>query len=281
MSVMMTTCSIQGVVGATTLVLATTLDDCVWLIPFVVVLVSQSPPHQLLLARLHAFTFVVTLVTLTTLICIGTNIIGMMWIPALLSTNNEKVVDKSNKFDVILGGIGAALCWVIAAYFICKRWRKKQQRQQKQDQQLPILSSIGDDNVHNMTIAEPQREKNDYKSISQIGSDQGEDHTSTSLDESSSPKIYMVISLTLLGFSDEVAYFPSLLLGHVFSEVELIVGTFLSGCIMIAIVTLALAPCRPIIEWLDIHIKLWMVVTAFAVLLTIQVMVDIMMNSQD
>lgn len=41
---------------------------------------------------------------------------------------------------------------------------------------------------------------------------------------------------------------------------------------MVGIVTLALAPCRPLIEWLDDHVKVYMVVTVFAIVLTLQVL---------
>jgi hypothetical protein len=92
--------------------------------------------------------------------------------------------------------------------------------------------------------------------------------------DTASPQPMLVASLTVLGFLDELAYFPSLILGRIFSIPELCVGTLLAGLIMLAIVTIALAPFQPCIQWMDKHIKLHMVVTVFAIVLTVRVILE-------
>ena len=65
--------SYKGIAGATTLVLLTTLDDVVWLVPF---LVETDRPDgrssSLSLRILHGTTFVLTLVTLALSLCLVT-----------------------------------------------------------------------------------------------------------------------------------------------------------------------------------------------------------------
>jgi hypothetical protein len=99
------------------------------------------------------------------------------------------------------------------------------------------------------------------------------------VDDSSYPKPMLVVSLTFLGFLDELAYFPSLILGRIFSIPELCLGSLLAGLIMLAIVTIALVPFQPCIAWLDQHIKLYMVVATFAIVLTVRTVLEVFLRT--
>lgn len=250
----------QGVVGATLLVLATTLDDCVWLVPFVAAAAVPSSKRVVVVATLHALTFLVTLVGLAAIISIGT-----MLFATLMMMRHDKTGDtKLEDFDsIVLGIIGAALCWILAAYLIWKQWHKRQRDGGSSSSRSEEQQSV-------QTEGQRRDAKDNYGSILL----QDDDHDASDSVAIASPKVGMVAMLTLLGFLDELAYFPSLILGEIFSATELCLGTLLAGCIMIAIVTLALARCQPLIDWLDRHVKLFMVVTLFAIILTIEVIFD-------
>ncbi|KAG7373496.1 hypothetical protein IV203_034220 [Nitzschia inconspicua] len=260
-------CSYQGLLGATTLVLLTTIDDCVWLIPFLAV-----PPSRRGEGIVHALVFLTTLVMLSLGLCVVTVIVSTVLLSKTVETQVPSSSDHSTTIenaDLILGAIGALWCWAIAAYLIFKRWRKKRKKQQLETAQEALTTSEDDDNVQS---AAKERGGGNYGSIPPEDNQQHD----TDRRNGKPPKVGMVILLTFLGFLDELVYFPSLILGNIFSVAELSVGIFLAGCVMIAIVTVALAPCQPIIDWIDNHIKLYMVVTMFAILLTIQVIYDLL-----
>ncbi|KAG7340811.1 hypothetical protein IV203_024354 [Nitzschia inconspicua] len=258
-------CSYQGLLGATTLVLLTTIDDCVWLIPFLAV-----PPSRRGEGIVHALVFLTTLVMLSLGLCLVTVIVSTVLLSKTVEAQVQSSSDHSTTLenaDLILGAIGALWCWAIAAYLIFKRWRKKRKKQQLgRVQEASNNTSGGDDDTQSA------RGGGHYGSIPP---EENQQQDADSRNEKP-PNVGMVILLTFLGFLDELVYFPSLILGNIFSVAELIVGTFLAGCVMIAIVTVALAPCQPIIDWIDDHIKLYMVVTMFAILLTIQVIYDLL-----
>ena len=78
---------------------------------------------------------------------------------------------------------------------------------------------------------------------------------------------FVVMTLTLVGSIDEISYFPSLILGQVFTPVDIVIGTFIASICMILIVTLVLQPCLPCLEFLD-SIPLYAIVAFFALALT-------------
>jgi hypothetical protein len=264
--------SYKGIAGATTLVLLTTLDDVVWLVPF---LVDADRPdgRSSSLIILHGATFVLTLVTLALSLCLVTWL-GVMVVAVLSSStttlegDSQIAIESSlQEIDVILGITGATICWVLAACLVYKRWKKKRQRRERQLQQQ-LFEALEDDSI-------PTRRK-DYSSILLAAEPEGtaEDNDEEGNSGISSPKPMLVASLTFLGFLDELAYFPSLILGRIFSIPELCIGTLLAGLIMLAIVTIALVPFQPCIQWIDQHIKLYMVVTVFAFVLTVRVTLE-------
>ena len=263
--------SYKGIAGATTLVLLTTLDDVVWLVPF---LVETDRPDgrssSLSLRILHGTTFVLTLVTLALSLCLvtwlGMRIVAVWSLSTATSEVDSQISPLESsleEIDVILGITGATLCWILAACLVYKRWKKKRQRRERQLQQH-LFEALEDDNI-------PRTRRKDYSSIPPVAEPENDEEGNSGI---SSPQPMLVASLTFLGFLDELAYFPSLILGGIFSIPELCIGTLLAGLIMLAIVTIALVPFQPCIQWLDQHIKLYMVVTVFAIVLTVRVTLE-------
>lgn len=115
--------------------------------------------------------------------------------------------------------------------------------------------------------AATQKVSNQYGSIN---NDDYDEHA-----VSSKPSPWAVISFTTLGALDEVSYFPSLLLGGIFTPLDLCLGTFFAACIVLAVVTLFLAQCKPVLDFLD-RIPLYGIVAAFATVLTVDVIFDVM-----
>jgi hypothetical protein len=84
---------------------------------------------------------------------------------------------------------------------------------------------------------------------------------------------WTIVTLTISGALDEISYFPSLIIGHIFTGTELIVGTFITVLIMLCIVTQLLQYCQPLLHCLD-QIPLYGVITLYAIILTINLILD-------
>ena len=84
-----------------------------------------------------------------------------------------------------------------------------------------------------------------------------------------------VLSLTTIGFLDEISYFPALIIGNIFTGYELILGTLFAGLIMLGIQIFVANQFKPFITWLDDHVKLYGIIAIFATILTIQLIWDI------
>jgi len=267
MSIM--SCSFHGIVTATTLVLLTTLDDVIWLVPMVT---DYHRPGMLASSIIHAMTFVLTLVMLASILCFGTWLVMVLVYSSTSSgeTPEEGIAgsndDKTHLVDTVLGITGTTLCWILAGFLVYKRWRKRRRkREQEEYRNREITHTLNDD-----------REQEDYGTIPVTEPEVQDDHVDDDDKNNavSTPKPMLVISLTFLGFLDELAYFPSLILGRIFSIPDLCLGTFLAGLLLLAFVTIAMAPCRPCIDWLDQHLKLYMVVILFAIILTVRVALE-------
>jgi hypothetical protein len=86
---------------------------------------------------------------------------------------------------------------------------------------------------------------------------------------------WTVVSLTTLGFLDEISYFPALILGHIFSVWELVLGTFLAGILMLAIQVFLASQCQPLMDFLDQRVPLYGIIAVFATILTLHLLWDI------
>ena len=246
--------SLAKLIGATVTVTLTTADDAIWLVPY-------TAPYLPLPTRIiHGLLFVVTL---ELLVC------GCVAVSSLFqwAVNTKKASSDTNwpNNEIILGSIGAAICWAIAIFLFVKKCLKKRRRAaQKEWESL----NKSEKELHR---AATQKVSNQYGSIENAEEEEDEHCVS------SSPSPWAVISFTTLGALDEVSYFPSLLLGGVFTPFDLCLGTFLAACIVLVVVTVFLARCKPVLDFLD-RIPLYGIVAVFATVLTGGVMFDIFMD---
>lgn len=115
-----------GVLGATLIVTATTLDDTVWLVPY-----TCSTKISVSIRVLHAAIFVFTLESLAILCC-------------LTAQGVNRLVGERENNDWVFGAIGATCCWTIAGIlYIKKLLRKRQWRAQESSLQQPIDADYG------------------------------------------------------------------------------------------------------------------------------------------
>jgi hypothetical protein len=119
--------------------------------------------------------------------------------------------------------------------------------------------------------ATTQQVSNKYGSIHTDDEDENE--------ISSTPSPLAVVSFTALGALDEVSYFPSLLLGGIFTPFDLCLGTLFAAIIVLIVVTVFLSQFKPVLDFLD-RIPLYGIVAVFATVLTCDVLFDAMMNDK-
>lgn len=252
-----------GLIGATLTVAATTLDDAVWLVPYV-----SSPSIPLRTRTIHAIIFVGTLVGLGVACVIAAELISQA---VLLKDGNE---------DIVLGTAGALLCWVIAGLVYTKKMLKRRKRRLAAE-----AAAVGDQPG---SVGAPLSSGNNYQAIGAgpADDDNGDEASSSSSDSSlageisKDPSVWTVISLTTLGALDEISYFPALVVGKVFTPFDLLMGTFLAACLILSIVVFLLAKCKPLIRWLD-SIPLYGIVAMFATILTIGVVFDVVSGGKE
>ena len=248
--------SLAKLAGATVTVTLTTADDAIWLVPY-------TAPYLPLSTRItHCILFVFTLEFLA----IGCVAVSSFFHWAVASKNPSH--DETNDVEwpdeeIILGSIGAGICWVIAIVLFVRKILKKRRRAAATNRDALSLS---EKELHR---AATQKVSNQYGSIH--SGDESENEVS------SRPSPWAVISFTTLGALDEVSYFPSLLLGGVFTPLDLCLGTFFAACIVLVVVTVFLAQCKPVLDFLD-RIPLYGIVAVFATVLTVGVVIDVMMD---
>jgi hypothetical protein len=239
------TMKVAGLAGATLTVVVTTLDDAVWLVPYL-----ASPSLSLRAKALHAFLFVATLVSLAAACVMLAEVIQRT---AFSYANPEET-------EIILGAIGAGICWIIALVLFIRKMLKRRRRAEQarlvaEDPEVPPSSTPNETTYGSTHPHEEELNDEDWQE----------------LPSSMSP--WTVISLTALGALDELSYFPALILGGIFSPTELCLGTFLASILILVIVTCFLARLQPVVDCFD-RIPLYAIVAAFATLLTIETIFD-------
>ena len=248
-----------GLLGATLLVTATTIDDAVWLIPH-----CASPTLPLPIRILHALLFVLTLECLAVL-CVG---VSLILEEAVLNSTSSK-----DDASIFLGALGALLCWGISIGLYIKKLLKRRRRQQQQEtekrnyvltEETPLQSPLN-------ISEEDEEQSHDEK-------DQDGEESTTSSQASASP--WIIVTLTTLGALDEISYFPALIVSNVFSPWQLLWGTFLASIVILIIVLQFLAKFQPLVDFLD-SIPLYGIVGMFAVVLSLGVWMDWTTSSHD
>eukprot|EP00934_Nitzschia_sp_Nitz4_P003140 Nitzschia sp. Nitz4//scaffold21_size171442//57134//57904//NITZ4_002157-RA/size171442-exonerate_est2genome-gene-0.184-mRNA-1//-1//CDS//3329542399//3130//frame0 len=235
-----------GLVGATFTVLVTTLDDSVWLIPFVS---SACLPFNVRI--LNAATFLCTLLGLAILCCFVAVVIQY-------GVSSRDITIESDELEVILESLAVICCWILAVGFYVRTQLKRRRQQMRQTG----LAVNGEADVH---------ERITYGALPQQNPSS---HFETEGD-SARYQPCTVMSLTFLGFLDEISYFPALVVGNIFTTWELCIGTMLAGFIMLAIQVFLMTQCMPLIQVLDDRLKLFHIITLFATILTIKLTWDL------
>lgn len=247
-----------SIVAATLMVAATTADDAIWLVPY------TSPSLPTCTRLVHGALFVVTL---EFLVCCC--VVLATWLQWAVITTTSPSEGKWGE-EAILGSIGAGICFAIALLLYIRKWLK--QRRRKGQVMLHRATTKKISNMYGSTDGSQDfrdRDECEFMQGDTSGEDEGEDEDTVPSRTSS----WTVISLTTIGALDEVSYFPSLLLGKIFTPLDLCVGAFFAACIILAVVTLFLSQCKPVLDWLD-RIPLYVIVLAFALALTASVILD-------
>jgi ABC-type multidrug transport system fused ATPase/permease subunit len=247
----------SGTLGATLAVLITTLDDSVWLVSFVG---SSNLDNK---ARwVHALTFLGSLLTLSIVCCVLA-----LGIQASVSAS----IDNEH-LEIILEAIAAGVCWILAiGFWIKKMLKRRRRRLQKEQQEKKAANTDAKSTTTNYGAVpqaqgdakEPQRQKdNDRRAPS-----------------SSQP--CTVISLTTIGFLDEISYFPTLIIGGIFTPWELCLATLLAGLLMLAIQVFLATQFKPLIDFLDDRVPLYGIIAVFAIVLTLSLVWDLAMEDDE
>uniref|UniRef100_A0A7S1BDX3 GDT1 family protein n=1 Tax=Corethron hystrix TaxID=216773 RepID=A0A7S1BDX3_9STRA len=235
------TTTTRGILLATLLLFGTTVDDTIWLVP------------ALSLRRRRAIVSVFFVLTVEAIVFVS---VSLAW-------RARKYVKKAgHNREYLPAAVGASLCWVFCAGLLIKKWLKRRRKRREH------TSS-------NLAGKERSEAKpGDYGSIPSPDSEKTEAESCTDIDteitDDDSPDNFApltVISLTLAGTLDEIAYLPALIVGGTFSPAELSVGAALASFLIVFLITTLVNHFPAAVEKLD-DIPLWLVVGCFAILLT-------------
>jgi len=237
------------------MVAATTADDAIWLVPY------MSPSLPTCTRIIHGALFVFTLEFLACG-CVAMAS-GLQWAVSADQHGGDAESSSEGKWDkeIVLRSIGAGICWVIALVLYIRKWLKRRRRAVVQNTQV-VSNKYG-------SISNSEEDDEPDGEMSSLGYEEDDDEDEVP----SRPSPWTVISFTTLGALDEVSYFPSLLLGKIFTPLDLCLGTFFAACIILVVVTIFLSQCSPLLDWLD-RIPLYRIVSTFALVLTAGVIVD-------
>jgi hypothetical protein len=231
-----------GWFGAAIIIFGTTVDDTVWLVPFV-----TSPSLSATSKLCHALLFIATLQALTLLCVLLAS--GIQVALPILGFKNE------HNEEHILTCISAIFCWVIAGFFYLKKLLKRRA--------VVNAVSLSGSNDEERPLSSNHQEN--YTKLSDTNTSHGLNEREA--DISFSP--LTVVTLTTIGALDELSYFPSLLTGHIFYPRQLLVGALVASVVILAVVFAFLSKCKPLLDFLD-RIPLYGIVAMFALILTVQ-----------
>ena len=244
----------KGIAGATALVALTTADDAVWLLKF------TSPALPISTRIIHAALFVGTLSALS-MGCVG---VALLIENAVIAGGSAQAENE----DIMMGIVGASICWAIAIGLYVKKTIKRRKRPQ-QEPTNPRGNGAQYGSIEEGSVIKNLGQDFDDASSSSGSSFDGDDR-----DIPQTPSVLKVMTLTVLGALDEISYFPALVVGQVFTPLELCVGTFLAAALVVVIVACFLSTFKPLIDFVD-KIPLYGIIGVFALVLSIGVIIDI------
>ena len=254
---------------AAAVIFLTTADDALWLIP-----VLTSKRFTVLARCLHAAAFIAALQCVVLVSGIGVDVFGA----AVCSLTDLTRLDA----------LAAVLAWAIAFYFyaraVLKRRRKERAKAEKaaaaaaaaaaaeaeagMAAEAGTMGAVGGGGTSTAIAAAGA--KSEYGAVPTL-EEVYDDNEPTELKRGMMP--CTVFGLAFLGALDELSYFPTLLLSGTFSIPQLALGAFLACSAILAVVTLFLVRCRPLLEFFD-RIPLYVVVAAFAAVMTAEALLD-------
>jgi hypothetical protein len=231
--------SLARVAAATGTVLLTTLDDAVWLVPFV-------GGNAQTTAVFHGVVFCATLTAMAVIV----SLVTVLCRDRLVEGWSERAWTA----------VGAGLAWVLALFLLYRQLRKQRRRRAQVEAaaQAQAAGDFGSSETDPLLRTPPLIPE----------------ATSRRRRADGGPQAWMVVSLTFLGSLDEISYFPPLILGGVFTPGEVCLGTLLAALCMLVIVGVFLRPCTPLMDALD-RIPLYAIVMGFASLLTLELLWEI------
>lgn len=251
----------KGIAAATALVAVTTADDAVWLLKF------TSPSLPTATRITHGALFIATLTALSAGCVVAALLVEKAVIAGGCSTPENE--------EVVMGIVGASLCWFLAGYLYVKKLLKRRKKRAMQ------ASAVSTDNG----AAYGSIEQGSRSIVKNLGAEFDDDASSSSSSSSDSsfdgddipqvPSVMAVISLTSLGALDEMIYLPSLIIGRVFTSAELCLGSFLAAIVVLVIVVFFLSTFKPLIDFVD-RVPLYGIIGMFAIVLTVGVIADVM-----
>mmetsp|Transcript_12672 Transcript_12672/g.29661 ORF Transcript_12672/g.29661 Transcript_12672/m.29661 type:complete len:329 (+) Transcript_12672:161-1147(+) len=300
--------SLTGLFGASITVLVTTLDDSIWLFPFVAN-GSYRPRRTLKVRLINACTFLVTLMILSFLCCISAWGLVRVWGNSYKSDEKSDIGARTSTeiLEIQLEWISVVLCWTLASTFFVKKHLKKRRRlcQEKKQRDLVhvkeeeglkaalhVTNNVGPScrfsegyvEAHDTCVTEDEMQPISYGSLRAPERDfEVLNHSlnkAASCEEEDSVEMdgfspFTVATLTALGFLDEISYFPTLIIGKIFTVTELLLGTLLAGLTMLGIQFFLFRQCKPLVDFLDERVPLYAIIACFAVILTGHLMLDI------
>lgn len=254
----------KGIVGATALVALTTADDAVWLLKY------THPSLHLYTRVTNGVLFVATLSALS----IGCVVAALLIEKAVIAGGCSTPENE----EVIMGIVGASICWAIAAFLFVKKMLKR--RRKLAQQASAVAAGAAHNGVQYGSIEEGSRSivkdlADDFDNDSSSSSSSDSSFDNDGQEISQSPSVLAVISMTTLGALDELSYLPSLVIGRVFTPVELCLGTLLASLSVLIVVVFFLSTFKPLIDFVD-RIPLYGIIATFAVVLTIGVIIDVL-----
>mmetsp|Transcript_16104 Transcript_16104/g.24441 ORF Transcript_16104/g.24441 Transcript_16104/m.24441 type:complete len:262 (-) Transcript_16104:341-1126(-) len=250
--------------GATWMVAPATARNAIWLVPYT----SPSLPTRTRIIHGSLFAF-----TLESLVfgCVVVVAGLQRSVDATTATNHNDSDDVKSPSEVILGPVASAVCWIISLVLYLRHWLKRRRR-------ANILAQLHRASTQEMCNTYT------YESIHSTLENAEQDDLSLEHEEDSDdivptrPSPWIVILLTILGALDKLSYFSSLLVGRMFSPLDLCLGTFFAACIILLImvaISILLPRCKPLLDWLY-RLPRYGMVSAFAVVLTTCTIVDTM-----
>lgn len=152
---------VVGVLEASATVFLTTLDDCLWLIPFV----AQARTNQLALYR--GSLFVLTLLAMALITSLVAYVLNRSLSAAVVGDG-----EPSSDFPFVVAG--AVLCWLLAGFLYYKSWKKRMQRRRARQSLRRLPTSIvvegggcegGDVGGANINGVDGNNKKRDYGTV--------------------------------------------------------------------------------------------------------------------